>query len=355
MGLRDKVVYLSVNQVRKAVALCIMAQDFMAPNKRFGALVWGQSGIGKNGVTDGLAEFFTEKTGESWGFQECNVSSMNPEDLQGIPVLNKQASKISYFIEYDMKPDSKGIFRVDELDRPAYFQNLIAMAKFGIDRTMSKSLPLGWFVLGLANGVSDAGTQELTEHLKGRFCHLYISTNSTGAKKAYKDHLEKRDLPDSILQLLKLEPVETRDEFEPHAVYNYRTLEYAGAILKAYDVLKSDGADFSDVLYACLAGCIGMHCASALIRVHELQGLPDLETVCNNPATSLIPDDLSLRHKYITTLCQEAKGDCNLATKLLNYLVRLPNEVARYGIEIITTTCPDVMKSPVYHKWVNRI
>jgi hypothetical protein len=254
-----------------------------------------------------------------------------------------------------MKADSKGIFRVDELDRPAYYQNLIAMAKFGIDRTMTKSLPLGWFVLGLANGISDTGTQELTEHLKGRFCHLYISTNSTASKKAYQNHLEKRDLPNSIHQLLKLEPVNTRDEFEPHAVYNYRTLEYAGAILKAYDVLKADGADYGDVLYACLAGCIGMHCGCALMRVHELQGLPDLETVCRNPSTSPIPDDLSLRHKYITNLCQEAKNNCQMATKLLSYLIRLPNEVARYGIEIITTACPEVMQSPVYHKWVNRI
>jgi MoxR-like ATPase len=351
-SIRKNVVYMTLGMVRKAVALLIVAQDFMPKAKRFGALVWGQSGIGKNGVTDGIADNFTEKTGVQWGHIDCNVSSMTPEDLTGLPTIEN--GRTVYHPQYVLDTNSKGIFRVDELDRPAYFQNLIAVAKFAIDRTVETPLPLGWFVLGLANGGSECHTQELTEHLKGRFCHLYVSTQGSKAKGETADYYETRQTSAAIRKLASVEPVETRDEFEEHAVYNSRSLEYADAILKAYETLKAQGADFSDVLLPCLAGAIGKAMALELLKLHELADLPTLDEVCRNPHGTDIPDDTSLRHKYVSALVHEAQEDCHKATALMPYLVRLPNEVARYAIETLSTACPDVVKSAAYTTWANR-
>jgi hypothetical protein len=351
-SIRKNVVYITLGKVRKAVALAILAQGFMPTAKRFGAMVWGQSGIGKNGVTDGLAEFFTAKTQEPWGMIDCNVSSMAPEDLTGLPKIENGVT--TYFAPYKLPENSKGIFRVDEFDRPAYFQNLVTVAKFAIDRTMPSSLPLNWFVLGLANGVSDCQTQELTEHLKGRFMHLYVTTNGSEAKKEFENYQVNRETSAAIRKLTMLDPVLTRDEFEEHAVYNNRSIEYADAILKAYEHMKAQGADYSDVLFPCLAGCIGKHSAIELMKLYELSDLPTLDQVCLSPLTATIPADLSLRHKYISMLVHEAQNDCQIAKKLMVYLVRLPNEVARYAIEILSTACPDVMQCESYIKWANR-
>lgn len=353
MTLRSKrVVYIPLRHVRKSIALLITAQNYMPQGKRFGALVWGQSGIGKNGVTDDIAASFTEKTGQQWGMIDCNVSSMTPEDLTGLPTIEN--GQTVYHPQYKLDPKSQGIFRVDEFDRPAYFQNLIAVAKFAIDRTVENPLPLGWFVLGLANGVSDNHTQELTEHLKGRFVHLYVSTDSDLARQDTEDYYNKRDTSKAIRQLAKLQPVTTRDEFEEHAIYNCRTMEYADSILKAYEDLKKMNIDCSEILLPCLAGAIGKESALMLLKLYDLADLPTLDEVCQNPTTSPIPTATDLRHKYISILVEQAQEDCIKATKLLSYLIRLPNEVARYAIERLSIACPEVMNNQVYIKWSNR-
>jgi hypothetical protein len=155
--------------------------------------------------------------------------------------------------------------------------------------------------------------------------------------------------------LYRINTVETRDEFESHAVYNHRTLEYADAILKAYIEMKKVGQDFSDVLLPVLAGAIGKDMAVELLKLYELADFPSLDEVIRNPLKSIIPDDLSLRHKYVSALVHEAQNDCEKATKLLKYIVRLPNEVARYAIETLALACPMVCKSETYVTWQNRL
>jgi MoxR-like ATPase len=350
---KSNVVYMTIGMVRKAVTLCILAQKHMPAGKRFGAIVWSQSGIGKNGVTDNLAADMSAMSKKEWGSIDCNLAGGTPEDITGLPeIINGQTV---YHSVYKLAKESYGIFRVDEIDRPAYFQNIIAMVKFGVDRTVTQPLPLNWFVLGLANGVSDAQTQELTEHIKGRFCHLYVSTNLPNADKEFAEYQKSRNTCDAIKRLLALNPIKTRDEFEAHAIYNKRTLEYADSLLKAYLQLKAIGQDYNDVLLPCLAGVIGKNEAIQLLRLQELESLPTLDEVIADPLNAMIPEDLSLRHTYLTVLVQEAQADCTKAVKLMDYLVRLPNEVARYSIEMLALSCSSVMTCKAYAIWMNRL
>lgn len=352
--MNSPVMYVRLSQVPKATKLSILAQQYMPEGKRFGLCVWGQSGIGKTAITDGLAEDFTKLTSSKWDMLDCNLSSIAPEDVKGMPHINASA-ELKYITQWNLNKDSNGIFRLDEFDRPAYFQNLIAIAKYAIDRQDNDNkLPANWFVLALGNGMSDAHTQELTEHLKGRFIHIYVSTNGSLANEERQAYLETKNLSKGILAFERMNPIKTRDEFEAHAIDNCRTRIYAYAILKAYEVLKGMGKDYSDVLLPVLAGAIGKSEACELLKLVELENLPTLKEVIANPLTAMIPEDLSLRHKYVSVLVSEAQNDCQLATKLLEYLVRLPNEVARFSIENMLISCPDICKSATYVKWSNR-
>lgn len=350
--MNSPVMYVRLSQVPKAVKLSILAQKFM-DGKKFGLCVWGQSGIGKTSITDGLAEDFSKLTNTHWDMLDCNLSSSTPEDVNGFPHITDGVLK--FIQQWNLGKNSNGIFRIDEFDRPAYFQNLIAIAKFAIDRQTENALPENWFVLALGNGISDAHTQELTEHLKGRFVHIYVSTNGALANDERLAYLESKNLPKSVLNFERMNPIKTRDEFEPHAVDNNRTRVYAYAILKAYDTLKKMGKDYSDVLLPVLAGAIGKNQACELLKLVELENLPTLDEVIANPMSAIIPDDLSLRHKFVSVLVHEAQNDCQKAVKLMDYLVRLPNEVARYAIENLSTACPEVCKCKTYVTWSNRI
>ena len=352
--MKMNVVFIRVGQIQAAVKLCVIAQAHMDAGKRFGCCVWGQSGIGKTAVTDGIADHFSAKTGRPWSMIDCNLSACTPEDVAGYPSLVDGAMK--FVSQWNLEPNSCGVFRLDEFDRPAYFQNLIALAKFAIDRQVEKPLPANWFVLALGNGVSDSHTQELTEHLKGRFIHLYVSTNGAKAQAERLAYLEQSGASKTLIKFTRMSPLQTRDdEFEAHAIDNDRTRKYADAILMAYDTLTKQGIDLSEIILPVLAGTIGKTQAIELLKVHELGDLPTLDEVIANPKTTTIPDDLSLRHKYITVLVAEAQTDCDKAVKLMDYLVRLPNEVARYAIEALSLACPAVCKAAVYVNWLNRL
>lgn len=351
--MKNQVVYCRISQVEKIAKLAIIAQGFMPEGKNFGLCVWGESGIGKTSVTDNLADHFSAKQGVKWALVDCNLSACVPEDVSGYPRVMEE--KLGYLTQWQMADDSSGVFRIDEFDRPAYFQNLIATAKFAIDRQGDTKLPEKWFVLALGNGISDSHTEELTEHLKGRFVHVYVSTNSQKAQDERLDYLKTLGVDDFILQYEVMNPYKTRDEFEPHAVENYRTRVYAYAIIKAYQALMQAGHDVSDVILPLLAGAIGKNGAIELLKLMDLKNLPTLDEVIANPKTTEIPDDLSLRHKYITVLVNQATNDCEKATKLLDYLVRLPNEVARYAIDTLMLGCPDIVKTQTYVQWSNRL
>ena len=350
---RAKVIYLTVGQVPKAVSLCVVAQQYMPTAKHFGAVVWGQSGLGKNAVTDSLHTQFAKATGTDWSMVDCNLSAMCPEDITGLPrIVDGQTVDTPRF---KLHENTCGIFRLDELDRPAYRQNLVAIVKYAIDKTVDIALPEKWFVLALANGQSDEGTQPLTEHIKGRFCHLYVSMNSTRAQEELAEVYKKQNMPAALLKLHRMNPIKTRDEFDEIAVDNSRSRMYAGAVLMAYEALRAQGADYSDVLLAVLAGCIGRTLAVELLALNDLEALPTLDEVVVNPNGTVMPDDLSLRHKYLGVLVAQAQHDCEKAVKLLDYLVRFPDEIARHAIEQLEVTCAGVAKSKTYAKWINRM
>lgn len=351
----QKVVYLSLAKAKKAIVLCILAQKYMpkydgGQEEKFGAILWGQSGIGKNGITNNLGVELTKVTGQKYRQVDVNLAGMSPEDIHGVPAIREEVLK--YFTSLNFDKDEVGIFRLDEIDRPAYFQTLIEMAKYAIDRTDHRHvLPFGMFVLGMGNGSSDSNTQELSEHLKGRFCHLYVSENVAGAHDEHLAYMRKAGMSDSLLRLVEANPIVTRDEFEESAVFHKRSLSFANAILMAYKDLKKTGADFGDVLLACLSGVVTKNMALEIIRYEEMAHLPTLEEVCAAPMNAELPEDISLRHRYVTMLVNDARLRCDLGAKLIDYLMRCQNEMARYGIDKLVLDCPEIVKTSQYIKW----
>jgi hypothetical protein len=347
------IITIRQSQIRRSVMLCILAQNYMNEGKKFGAIVWGQSGIGKNHATDNLHKEFSEITGEKWGFLDINVSGIMPEDMTGLPANNN--GKAVYLPLIKAGDESFGICRIDEIDRPTNMGVLIQAAKFAIDRTTQSPLPEDWFILAQGNGVSDSFTQELTEHIRGRFIHLYVSMNSQQAQDEYNSYLKSRNASPVIQKLVRLNPIKTRDEFEVHAVVNPRTIEYADCIVKAYTEAKEGGEDFSDVLFPVLAGTVGKFLAAEIVKGLEMGDLPSLDEICENPKGAIIPENLSLRHRFVSVLISEVADNCQKAEKLVEYLTRYPAEVARYALDNLILSCPSVAKTSVYVTWQKRL
>lgn len=361
MSTSDSVVYMSLKQAKKAIVLCVMSQKYLPKYdggqiESFGAILWGESGIGKNGITNNLGVELSKVLNETWIQSDVNLCGMSPEDVQGVPAIRLdekvKEEVLKYFNALHFPKDTKGIFRLDEIDRPAWYQTLTEMMKYAVDRTDHRNnLPSGMFVLGMGNGSSDSNTTRLSDHAKGRFCHLYVSENVAGASDEHVDYMRKQGYNESIIRMFQNDPIKTRDEFEEIAIRHKRTGSFANAILSAYIDLKKAGSDFSDVLLPCLAGVIGKKSAIEVIRFQEMAHLPSLKDIVKNPLTAIIPDELSLRDRYLKVLVSDCKGDCNLAPKFIQYVSRFPRELARAALDSLMLSCPDIVKTSEYIKW----
>jgi len=364
-------VYVSLKQAREAVLLAILANKILRDRmtskggkvriedlraNQFGALIHGQSGVGKTASTDPLADIlndmgFKGPDGEKafWNMLDVNLASQLPEEFQGLPTKGEGAVK--YLPRYNIAPTSFGICRIDELDRPAFYQTLTACIKWAIDRTTDAYLGWYWFVLGLCNSTSDSNTEALSEHARGRFMHLYISTNLPEYKQEFEEYMERSKFSAASKRLMAANPIQTRDEFENYAVFNPRSLGFADAVLAAYKQYGEKLGISKKALLAALSGLITKPMALELIGFDEMNDLPDLATVTAAPSTVPVPKDGSLVHKHAAMLVREC-GE-KQATKLMTYLLRLQAEVARCHIETLARRCPTLAESPEYIKWVS--
>lgn len=348
--LTNNVVYIAINQVQKAIAFCGFAQRFMPSQKRFGVIVWGEPGSGKNAVTDNIHEKLSAITGEKYGQHDVDLACASPEDFAGIPVPNADRTRANFLYSTPVFDTPKGVLRVDEIDRPARMETVEAFVKWAMDRSLPNSIPLDWLVLGLANGITDENTLPLDEHLRTRVCHLYVTANTAEAHESTNKYWESRTKNKGFLRWAKSKPLTSKDMFDAHAKDTGRTRDYALAMLEAYDQLKEQGAPLDDIILPCLAGVIGIASAVELLRCHELAGLPTLEAIMASPAEAVIPEDLSLRTKFINVLITETGNDCEKCKALIPYLARLPRELARYALDNLALHCPDIVTSIEYKK-----
>ena len=337
----NKVLKVTPRQIVACAVLSSLAQKFMPKGKRFGLFVWGDSGIGKNIFTDRIATVLGKILKTDFGMIDFNCASRMPEDVNGMPYIKKDiqgstaTTEFAPIYNYDEK-GTHGIFRLDEMDRPMVKDIIPAIIKYAIDRTDTNVLPLDWFVVAAGNGCSDRDTVELSNHTKGRFVHVYASLNSDSARRDMESYLSDIDADPAIKALHRLNPVQSNDCFDEHALHQNRTVEFANCIIKAYktygEQLRTVGCPVDSVLRPLLAGSVGVAMASELVRLMDFDALPTLGEIVNKPTVVDVPADLSLATKFVDTLCDFAS--CEQEAKQLKvYFARFPDEVARVGTD----------------------
>ena len=369
--INQQVVYCSLKEAKGATLLCILANRIMQAKalangatvedlhvNQFGAIIYGSTGIGKTNATNHIHDELTNLSMKdskgnlvTWDRLDINLSNLLPEDF-GLAVLNNEKTAIKYLSRYNVdKPF--GICVADEIDRAFSMQTIANFVKFAIDRTGDSVLPWNWFVLAMANGSSDSHTLTLTEHIRGRFCQLYVSTNTDEYKQEFNDYMDSQGYLSPVRRLLAMNAVQTLDQFEDNTIYNTRTVSFSNYILEAFNkygkVLKISRKS----LFAALSGLIGKSMAIELLSLIEVESLPTLLEVCAMPDSVNIPNDLSLRHKHATELVKQCPLD--KANELIQYLTRLQPEVCRNLIETLATRLGgNLLDCPNYGKWLSR-
>lgn len=138
----------------------------------------GGPGVGKSTIIKDIADRL------GIGFIDIRLSQMEPVDLRGLPVPNKDTNTVEWFVSADLpneKRDGKyGILLFDELtsaDRSLQ----VASYELILDRRLGQlyKIPDGWYIVACGNRVEDrAVATMMSSALANRLMHFDMEPNA---------------------------------------------------------------------------------------------------------------------------------------------------------------------------------
>lgn len=168
-----------------------------AYHKKSTAMLWGPPGIGKSSIVKQTAEDLNVR------LIDLRLPQLEPVDLRGIPVPNRDTKKSEWFYPEYLPTDGEGILFLDEIEKaPVAVKN--AALQLVLDREIgSYHMPDGWSIVCAGNREDDnAFSQQLGSALANRMMHFEISPDY----EAWLSWAKQRNIHDGILGYLAFRP-----------------------------------------------------------------------------------------------------------------------------------------------------
>lgn len=145
--------------------------NIMAP-----CMIWGSPGIGKSSVVRQLCK------DRNIEFIDCRLSQMEPCDVRGLPVPNRDNKCMDWFVNgmWPRDQNGRGIIFLDEIsacDRSVS----VAAYELILDRRLGKlySVPPGYLIVAAGNKTTDrAVASTMSSALANRFMHVELGEDS---------------------------------------------------------------------------------------------------------------------------------------------------------------------------------
>ena len=168
-----------------------------AHHKKITAMLWGPPGIGKSSIVKQTAAEL------KIGLVDLRLPQLEPPDLRGIPVPNRETKRADWFYPEYLPTDGEGILFLDEIEKaPVAVKN--AALQLVLDREIgSYRLPDGWSIVCAGNREDDgAFSQQLGSALANRMMHFEVAPDY----EAWLLWARQNDINDGILGYLAFRP-----------------------------------------------------------------------------------------------------------------------------------------------------
>lgn len=320
----------------------------------------GSTGTGKTSLMKEFPEFINSimKKKVISSSLSVNLSMMDGSDIE-MPVADHAKSKIVRLcaIEFDTK--NAQLLELDEANRYLNLEGVNAASRVFLDREGSVKPTVGSLVVACANSINDAGTKQLPPHWAARGMHVYVTENDERAREGNIEYMIKEGYPAFMIEAYKHNPFKSKDDFVQIANYNGRTNEYAMFVLEAVEVLKNDFAHPIDesLVMPMISGLVGNEHAAIMMKHREMERLPTIGQVVNDPLHATIPSvsiDSGLRVKFAEKLIEDCKTSLE-ASKLAMYFARFHAEFARVALEDLAAKYSSVTKEKAYKEAISTV
>lgn len=278
--------------------------------------IWGSPGLGKSQSIQQIAK---EK---KWDLIDLRLSLLNPVDLRGLPVLDKEKGIARWFPPEFLPQDGVGILFLDELNK-APASVMAAAYQLILDRKVGNyTLPPKWRIVAAGNRETDkAQVNKLPSALANRFVHIEVKADIQSWKSwALKEKVDPRvvgfiDFKNDLLATLP-----QKDE---KAYPTPRTWSYVSDILKLY----SDADDARPMI----EGAVGKGAAAEFYSyLPTFTSLPDAMAILEGKSTE-VPKRADVMTALVNSLVANLTPE-NLGT-FLDYTFNLKGEFAIIAIK----------------------
>jgi MoxR-like ATPase len=279
-------------------------------------MIWGAPGLGKTRLTEVVA---TATGLEHRVFRICDKS---PVEINGVPVPK---AKVTAWLPPEGLPTSgKGILLLDEIVRAPFVMQGIAQQLIHERRTMSYSLPRGWFIVATGNRKSDkTGSFDMPSDVANRFdhCTLIPDLEST------LEYFVREGVAEDIIGFLRFRP-ELLHRFDEHSLPWPSPRSW---FENAWPRLRAGRS---------VASAVGVAVAAEFKAYVDLKDqLPDLTPILKGQGERVsFPREASQRYAITTALALRAQ-DALEGTHVLKWLgEKAPSEFLQVATSLVVKT-----------------
>lgn len=300
-------------------------------------MIWSAPGIGKSSAIRQIAQE------QNIDFIDLRLSLLNPVDLRGLPLVNKETHKAQW-LEPDFLPNGKnakeGILFLDEINlAPASV--MAAGYQLILDRKLGNyTLPTGWKILAAGNRSEDqANVTKFPAPLANRFVHVDLEADlnewrrwaiATGVSEKIISFLSK--MPQ---HLFKIPKAGERSFATPRSWENASKLLSLGLTIDS-----AVGEGVASEFYA-------------FTRVYDK--FPDIDSILKGTEKNVPKDNDVLWALSIALIMKAQETDLPI---LFNYISRFPKEFEVLTIINLSNRSEKMelalTNSPEWTKWIGQ-
>lgn len=358
----NQVLTVNTEQASRIIALCWKAQGIARKNHipvTTGCALVGPTGTAKSSIVRTVVEELAAKhPADCYQYWMASLALMLDSGDLGCPVPDQKQRIMEYFTAGHWpfgKPNAKGIFCFEELDRcPIEIQR--GAAHIMLEGELhGQKLASGVFCCATMNGTSDIATEELSEHIRTRMVTIFLDRNAAGASDAYDKWAEGRGLSTTrrAFNRYNRDALADAPDFAEMAVCNDRTLDMADCVLQASRAVQFPT---DDIVMPAIAGCIGVGPAARYMATDKLVNeAPDPEACIADPMGSKVPENVSTCYALSLAIagCIADTAERPRLQGAAKYLARLQPALAAVAFKTISDKNPRIWTVKESLDWQN--
>lgn len=254
-------------------------------------MLWGPPGIGKSSIIRQVAEE------RNIGFRDVRLSLVNPVDLRGLPIPNKEHTTANWIPPVFLPNEDDnpvGILFLDEYNAAREFVQVAALQLI-LDKAIGEYvMPPMWFIVAAGNRVTDhVYVQKMSSAHGNRMVHLDIEADLP----TWRNWAYEHDVHPLVMGFVQLFPHFFMQEPGNATGGTAITADYKGfctprswaVASRMYSVFR--GAE-DRILYEILGGTVGPEAAGQFVAFSKIEeALPDFGQILDGTARGEIAKD----------------------------------------------------------------